>query len=95
MTLGEKKQYTAEEKARFRKELAEAEARGIDTFCPDTERHRQKWQHRKDKLLAQIAEAKDYKERERLQLKLVELEQAWKRSDENLAYLRDLHGLNN
>jgi len=93
MTLGKKKEYTAEEKARFRKELADAEARGIDTFCPDPERHKQKWQHRKDKLLAQIAEAKDSEEREHWQQKLTELDQAWKRSNENLAYLKNLHGL--
>jgi uncharacterized membrane protein YgaE (UPF0421/DUF939 family) len=84
---------TAEEKARLREKLAQAEDLGIDTFCPDLERYRQKWQRRKDKILAQIAAASSPKEKEGWQQKLVELEQAWKRSDEHLAALRELHGI--
>lgn len=85
---------TAEEKARFREKLAQAEDLGIDTFCPDLERHRQRWQHRKNKILTQIAAAESPEEKEGWQQKLVELEQAWKRADEHLAALRELHGIN-
>jgi hypothetical protein len=85
---------TAEEKARFREKLASSEDLGIDTFCPDLERHRQKWQRRQDKILAQIASAESPEEKEGWQQRLVELEQAWKSSDEKLAALREMHGIN-
>lgn len=95
MTVEETKEYTPEQKARFREEVAKVEEQfGADTFCPDPEHHRQKWQRRKDKILVQIATSNSSEEKEHLQQKLIELEQAWKRSAENLAYLRDLHGLN-
>lgn len=85
---------TDEEKARFREKLASSEDLGIDTFCPDKERHRQKWQRRQDKILTQIAAAESPEEKEGWQQKLVELEQAWKRADEHLAALREMHGIN-
>lgn len=94
MAVEETKEYTAEEKARFREKLAQAEDLGIDTFCPDLKRHRQKWQRRKDKILAQIAAANSSEEQEYWQQELIELEQAWKRSDEYLAALRELYGMN-
>ncbi|PSM48440.1 hypothetical protein C7Y66_14560 [Chroococcidiopsis sp. CCALA 051] len=84
---------TAEEKARFREKLAQAEEMGFDTFDPNLERHRQKWQTRKDKVIAQIAEANSPDYKELLQQKLFELELAWKRSDEHLAALREMHGI--
>ena len=85
---------TAEEKARFREKLAQAEEMGFDTFDPNLERHRQKWQRRQDKILAQIAAAESPEEKEGWQQKLVELELAWKRADEHLIALRELHGIN-
>lgn len=95
MALEEIREYTPQENARFWKEVAQAEEQfGADTFCPDLKRHRQKWQHRQDKILAQIAAAESPEEKEGWQQKLVELEQAWKRSDEHLAALREMHGIN-
>ena len=94
MAVEETKEYTAQEKAIFREKLAQAEDLGIDTFCPDLERHRQKWQRRKDKILAQIASAESPEEKEGWQQKLAELKQAWKRYDEHLAALREMHRIN-
>lgn len=86
---------TAEENARFWEEVASSEEQfGADTFCPDLERHRQKWQRRQDKILTQIAAAESPEEKEGWQQRLVELELAWKRSDEHLAALREMHGIN-
>jgi hypothetical protein len=96
MAVEETKEYTPEQKAQFWEELAIAEEQfGADTFCPDLERHQQKWQRRKDRLLVQIAEAQNSSEREHLQQKLIELEQVWKRSAKTLAYLIELNKLNN
>ena len=95
MAVEETKEYTPEEKAQFWEELASSEEQfGADTFCPDLERHKQKWQRRKDILLVQIAEAKNSSEREHLQQKLIELEQARERATKALAYLIELNKLN-
>lgn len=95
MTHEQTKEYTTEEKARFWEEAAKAEEEfGADTFCPDIERHRQRWQRRKDKLLAQIADAKTFEQKERLQQKLLELERACKSSAEALADLIGVNKLN-
>lgn len=88
MAIEQNKQYTPEEKAQFRKGLEEAEKQfGIDTFSPSLERHRQRWQRRKEQVLAQIASAETSEEKERLQQKLVELEQSEKKTAAILAEL--------
>lgn len=85
---------TNEGDTQFWEEVASSEEQfGADTSCPDPEYHRQKWQRQKDKTLTQIASANSLEEKERLQQKLIELEQGWKRSAENLADLRESHGL--
>lgn len=95
MAVEETKEYTQPEPAQFWEKLAIAEEQfGADTFCPDLERLNQKWQHRKDKLLVQIAEAKNSAQTEHLHQKLQELEQAWSRSALALANLIELHKLN-
>ena len=94
MAVEETKEYTPEE-AQFWEDVAQAEEQfGSDTFCPYPARHRQRWQHRKDKLLLELAEAKDSSVRENLHQKLIELEQAWERSAKALAYLVELNKLN-
>lgn len=81
MAIEQNKQDTPEEKARFRKEIVEAEEQfGVDTFSPSLERHKQRWQRRKEQVLAQIASAQTKEEKERLQQKLVELEQSEKKT---------------
>ena len=85
---------TNEGDTQFWEEVASSKEQfGADTFCPNPEYHRQKWQRQKDKTLTQIASANSLEEKERLQQKLIELEQGWKRSAENLADLRESHGL--
>lgn len=69
MAVEESKEYTQLEAAQLWKKLAIAEEQfGADTFCPDRERLNQKWQHRKDKLLLQIAEAENSAQTEHLRL---------------------------
>lgn len=81
MAIEQNKQYTPEEKAQFRKEIFEAEEQfGVDTFSPSLERHKQRWQRRKEQVLAQIASAQTKEEKERLLSKLLELEQSEKKT---------------
>ena len=88
MSIEQNKQYMPEEKAQFRKELEEAEEQfGVDTFSPSLESHRQRWQRRKEQVLVQIASAQTSQEKERLQKKLVELEQSEKKTATILAEL--------
>ena len=88
MAIEQNKQYTPEEKARFRKELEEAEQQfGVDTFSPSLERHKQRWQRRKSQVLAQIASAETEEDKERWRQKLVELGQSEKKTAESLAEL--------
>lgn len=95
MAVEETKEYTQPEQAQLWEKLAMAEEQfGADTFCPDLERLNQKWQRRKDKLLVQIAEAKNSAQTEHLRQKLQELEQAWSRSALALADLIKINKLN-
>lgn len=88
MAIEQNKQYTLEEKARFRKELEEAEEQfGVDTFSASLERHKQRWQRRKEQVLAQIASAEAEEDKERWRQKLVELGQSEKKTAESLAEL--------
>jgi hypothetical protein len=92
MTQQELNKYTLQENAQFWARIDRAEEEfGVDTFDPSLERHHQKWQARKDKVLAQIAETSSSDYKELLQQKLSELELAWKRSSENLIALRQMH----
>lgn len=86
---------TPEEKARLEAELAKSEEQfGTDTLNSEPENDQQNWQSQKDKLVAQISQSNDVKEKFNLQQQLIKLERARIRSNEDLAHLKDSQALN-
>ena len=83
---------TPSEREKSLKELEELEfhARGVFA-CITPERHRKRWEQKVSKLNQEIAEAETSEEKERLEQKLIELNQAEKKKAKRLA---EFHSLN-